>query len=214
VKTISLEGWPRRDHYLFFKEFEYPYFSLCADMDITYCLPVIKDRNISFTAAIMYLVTRVANGIPEFRQRIRDVGPIEHDVVHPSATILSKDDLFTFCTAIYKEDFSVFIRETEQEILRIKTEPSLEEKISDDSMLFMTSIPWVSFTGFVHPVKLSPADSVPRFAWGKFRDEGQKIVMPLSVQGHHALMDGLHAGLFYEEFQQLLDNPKQFVGNK
>jgi chloramphenicol O-acetyltransferase type A len=213
VKTINLDGWPRRDHYLYFKEFEFPYFSLCADIDITNFLPLIKTKEISFTAAIMYLVGRVANGIPEFRQRIRDEGPIEHEVVHPSATILSRDDLFTFCTAIYQENFLAFAAETQQEILRIKTEPSLEEKIKDDSMLFMTSIPWVSFTGFMHPVKLSPADSVPRFAWGKFREEGQKTVMPLSVQGHHALMDGLHAGLFYEEFQRLLDNPKQFVGN-
>ena len=212
MKTINLDGWPRRDHYLFFKEFEYPYFSLCADIDITNFLPLIKAKEISFTAAIMYLVGRVANGIPEFRQRIRDEGPIEHEVVHPSATILSKDDLFTFCTAIYQENFLAFAAEAQQEILRIKAEPSLEEKIKDDSMLFMTSIPWVSFTGFMHPVKLSPADSVPRFAWGKFREEGQKIVMPLSVQGHHALMDGLHAGLFYEEFQRLLDNPEQFVG--
>ncbi len=214
MKTINLDGWPRRDHYLLFKEFEYPYFSLCADIDITNFLPLIKTKEISFTAAIMYLVGRVANGIPEFRQRIRDEGPIEHEVVHPSATILSKDDLFTFCTAIYQENFLAFAAETQQEILRIKTEPSLEEKIKDDSMLFMTSIPWVSFTGFMHPVKLSPADSVPRFAWGKFREEGQKTVMPLSVQGHHALMDGLHAGLFYEEFQRLLDNPEQFVGSK
>jgi chloramphenicol O-acetyltransferase type A len=213
VKTINLDGWPRRDHYLYFKEFEFPYFSLCADIDITNFLPLIKTKEISFTAAIMYLVGRVANGIPEFRQRIRDEGPIEHEVVHPSATILSRDDLFTFCTAIYQENFLAFAAETQQEILRIKTEPSLEEKIKDDSMLFMTSIPWVSFTGFMHPVKLSPADSVPRFAWGKFREEGQKTVMPLSVQGHHALMDGLHAGLFYEEFQRLLDNPEQFVGN-
>ena len=212
MKIIPLENWPRKDHYLFFREFEYPYFSLCANIDITNFLPLIKAKEISFTAAIIYLVGRVANGIPEFRQRIRDEGPIEHEVVHPSATILSKDDLFTFCTAIYQENFLAFTEETQQEILRIKTEPSLEEKIKDDSMLFMTSIPWVSFTGFMHPVKLSPADSVPRFAWGKFREEGQKIVMPLSVQGHHALMDGLHAGLFYEEFQRLLDNPEQFVG--
>ncbi len=211
MKEIPLENWPRKDHYLFFREFEYPYFSLCADIDITNFLPLIKDRNISFTAAIMYLVARVANGIPEFRQRVRDEGPIEHEVVHPSATILSKDDLFTFCTAIYRENFLAFAAEAQQEILRIKTEPSLEEKIKDDSMLFMTSIPWVSFTSFMHPVKLSPADSVPRFAWGKFKEEGQKTVMPLSVQGHHALMDGLHAGLFYEEFQRLLDNPELLV---
>jgi chloramphenicol O-acetyltransferase type A len=214
VKTINLEDWLRREHYLFYKEFEYPYFSLCADMDITDFLPLIKEKEISFTAAIMYLVARVANSIPEFRQRVREGNPVEYEVVHPSATILSNNDLFTFCTAIYQEDFLAFARDTQQEILRIKTEPSLEEKIPNDGMLFMTSIPWVSFSSFMHPAKLSPADSVPRFAWGKFREEGQKTVMPLSVQGHHALMDGVHAGLFYEEFQRILSNPKQLIGHQ
>jgi chloramphenicol O-acetyltransferase type A len=101
------------------------------------------------------------------------------------------------------------MKEAEEEIARVKKEPSLEEKIADDSMLFMSSIPWVSFTGFMHPMKLMPGDSVPRFAWGKFREEASKLIMPLSVQGHHALMDGLHAGLFYEEFQRLLDHPEE-----
>ena len=211
MKTINLDGWPRRDHYLFFKNFEYPYFSICADMDITRFLPMVKENEISFTAAIMYLVARVANGIPEFRQRVRDGDPVEHEVVHPSATVLGKDDLFTFCTVIYEKDFLSFTKKAQEEIVKVKVVPSLKEKIQDDGMLFMTSIPWVSFTGFMHPVKLSPADSVPRFAWGKFRDEGQKIVMPLSVQGHHALMDGLHAGLFYKEFQRFLDQPELLI---
>jgi len=211
MKIISLEGWPRRDHYLFFKEFENPNFSLCADMDISRFLPLIKEKGISFTASIMYLVARVANGIPEFRQRVREEGPVEYEVVHPSATVLSKNDLFTFCTVLYQDDFLDFTRDAMDEIERVKSEPSLEEKVQNDSMLFMSSIPWVSFTSFMHPMKLMPGDSVPRFAWGKFREEGSKIVMPLSVQGHHALMDGLHLGLFYEEFQRLLDQPELLI---
>jgi chloramphenicol O-acetyltransferase type A len=214
MKKIPLENWPRKDHYLFFCEFEYPYFSLCADMDITSFLPVIKEKGISFTAAVMCLIGRVANGIPEFRQRVREDGPVEHAVVHPSATVLSENDLFTFCTVLYRDNYLEFTRDAMDEIARVKSEPSLEEKVKDDSMLFMSSIPWVSFTGFMHPMKLMPGDSVPRFAWGKYREEGSKIVMPLSVQGHHALMDGLHAGLFYEEFQRLLDHPEELVGGE
>ncbi len=207
MKTIDIETWPRRDHYLFYKGFEYPYFSLCADMDLTSFLPVIKEHQVSFTAAIMYLVARSANEIPEFRRRVRDGNPVEHEVVHPSATILTKDDLFAFCTVEYTGNFLDFTRNAEEEITRVKSEPALEEKIPGDNLLYMTSIPWVSFSSFMHPLKLNPADSVPRFAWGKYRDEGKTIKMPLSVQGHHAVMDGLHAGRFYEKFQGLLDQP-------
>ena len=102
-----------------------------------------------------------------------------------------------------------FTKEAEEVIARAKVEPMLEEKYSDDRMLFMTSIPWISFTSFMHPLKLNPADSVPRFAWGKYRQVGDKIQMPLSVQGHHAVMDGLHAGRFYDMFQELVHHPEK-----
>ena len=54
---------------------------------------------------------------------------------------------------------------------------------------------------------LTPADSAPRFAWGKFFKDGESVKMPLSVQGHHAVMDGLHAGRFYAEVQRYFDRP-------
>jgi chloramphenicol O-acetyltransferase type A len=212
MRTIHLEDWPRKDHYLFFKEFAYPHFSLCADMDISAFLPHIKQQGVSFTAAIMYLIARVANSIPEFRQRVREGDPVEYPVVHPSVTILRGDDLFTFCTVEYVEDFQEFIRKAEEEITRVKELPALTEKIQNDSKLYMSSIPWVSFTSFMHPLRLMPADSVPRFAWGKYQHRDGLVTMPLSVQGHHAVMDGLHAGIFYQRFQDLLDLP-EWVGS-
>jgi chloramphenicol O-acetyltransferase type A len=57
---------------------------------------------------------------------------------------------------------------------------------------------WVSFTSFKHPIHSQPADSVPRFAWGKLFEDGEYFKMP-SVQAHHALMDGVHMGRFFEK---------------
>ncbi len=38
--------------------------------------------------------------------------------------------------------------------------------------------------------------------------------MPLSVQGHHALMDGIHMGKFYEHIEEYLDQPEEVLKNK
>lgn len=209
MRTIPLEGWPRKDHYQFYRNFEFPYFNLCADVDLSVFLPFIKKRDVSFTAGMMYLIARVANSIPEFRQRVREGDPVEYPVVHPSATILSKHDLFAFCTVEYEEDFHEFIQRAEEQIALVKEQPSLKETIRDDSTLFMTSIPWVAFTSFTHPMRSLPGDSVPRFAWGKFQERDGCVKMPLSVQGHHALMDGLHAAIYYRRFQALLDKPEK-----
>jgi len=212
MRTINLDTWPRREHYQLFNTFEYPHFSLCANVDLTKFLPAIKATGISFTGAIMYLIARTANTIPEFRHRVREGAAIEHEVVHPSVTILSEDDLFTFCTVEYDQDFVTFVTRAEEEISHVKRSPSLKEKLPDDNVLFMSSIPWVSFTSFMHPLKLTPADSIPRFAWGKYFEDGKAIKMPLSIQGHHAVMDGIHAGKFYDEMGRMLSQPESFIG--
>jgi chloramphenicol O-acetyltransferase type A len=93
-----------------------------------------------------------------------------------------------------------------------KERPTLQDPPGRDDLLFMTAIPWVSFTSFAHPMKLHPADSVPRFAWGKYFKEGGLVKMPLSVQGHHALMDGIHMARFYTEIQDYLHHPNFVLG--
>ena len=36
--------------------------------------------------------------------------------------------------------------------------------------------------------------------------------MPLSVQGHHALMDGIHMSRYYAEVQDYFDHPDTTLG--
>lgn len=64
----------------------------------------------------------------------------------------------------------------------------------------------------MHPIDLYPVDSVPRFAWGKRFEDGTFLKMPLSVQGHHALMDGIHMGKFYAIMQDYLYHPGKVLG--
>jgi chloramphenicol O-acetyltransferase type A len=214
MRKVNLETWPRRDHFKTFSTFDYPHFNLCANVDITAFYPAVKQRGASFTVATMYLIARAANTIPEFRYRIRGEEVIEHEIVHPSTTILTDDDLFTFCSVEYSDDFSEFAARAADEIAHVKEHPSLKDEQWEDNLYFMTALPWVSFTGVMHPLKLYPADSVPRFAWGKFFEEGQSRKMPLSVQGHHALMDGLHMGRFYITIQEYFDRPEIVLGDR
>jgi chloramphenicol O-acetyltransferase type A len=59
---------------------------------------------------------------------------------------------------------------------------------------------------------LQGEDSIPRFAWGKFSEEGESLKMPLDVQAHHGLMDGLHMGRFFMLVQEYLSNPDSLLG--
>jgi len=212
MRQIDIQTWPRREHFKVFNDFDYPHFSLCANVDLTAFYPYVKQRGISFTVAVVYVLARAANAIPEFRYRIRSGKVVEHEIVHPSGTILTDDDLFSFCTFDYIENFSEFAAKAAERIAHVKENLTLEDGPGQDDLLYMSAIPWVSFTSFMHPLHLHPADSVPRFAWGKFFEKGDSLKMPLSVQGHHALMDGIHIGRYYVEVQGYFQQPAGMLG--
>jgi chloramphenicol O-acetyltransferase type A len=185
---------------------------MCANVDVTEFHPLVKRRGVSFTIALVYVIARAANAIPEFRYRIRGREVVVHEVVHPSTTILIDEDVFSFCYFEYMDNFSLFAEKAAEQIACVRQHPTVENMPGRDDFLYMTGIPWVSFTSFMHPLNLQPADSVPRFAWGKYFAEGERLKMPLSVQAHHALMDGVHMGRFYKEVQECLHQPEVVLG--
>ena len=209
MRSIDLNTWPRRKHFEIYHAFDYPHFNLCANVDITRLYPYIKEHGLSHTVTIVYLLAKAANSLPEFRLRIRGEAVVEHEVVHPSPTMLTEGDLFSFCTMPYAADFATFAAGAEAAIQRVKENPTLEDEPGQDDLLFMTAIPWVSFTNMMHPIHMHPADSVPRMAWGKYFNEGAQMKMPLSVQVNHALMDGISVGRYYQLVQAYLDDPAQ-----
>ena len=149
--------------------------------------------------------------IPEFGKHTRGSSGRAR-IVNPGFTILIDKDLFSFCAVEYAEDFSEFARRAAKNISYVKAHPDLEGNPEKDDVLYMSPIPWVSFTSFSHPMQLHPADSIPRFAWGKYFKESDTLKMPLSVQGHHAIMDGIHMGRFYEKLQDYLHHPEVVLG--
>jgi chloramphenicol O-acetyltransferase type A len=212
MRTIDIQKWSRREHFNFFGTYDHPHFNMCANVDLTTFFPAAKRHGFSFTVALVYVLARASNAIPQFRQRIRGGKVIEHEIVHPAITILVSEDLFTFCTMDYFEDFSEFAPRAAEMIVQVKEDRTLKGEPGRDDLLYMTAIPWVSFTSFMHPLHLDPPDSVPRYAWGKIFSDGEHLKMPLSLQGHHALMDGIHMGRYYAEVQDYFDHPGSVLG--
>ncbi len=211
MKNIALDSWPRRAQFETYRHLDYPHFNMTANVDVQNLLPAARAHSASLTIVITYLLTRTANQIENFRWRIRGDTVVEHAVVHPSITILTPDNLFSYCTMAYQDDFAAFAGAAAELIAAVQENPTLEDDGDQDDLLFMTSIPWVSFTSFMHPAHFHPVDSVPRIAWGKIHQVEGRSVMPLSVQGHHALMDGLHVGWYFQKMQEHCDRAEDLL---
>ena len=212
MRYMDMQTWSRRHHFRLFSTFNHPHFSMCVNVDVTTFYPFVKRHGYSLTVAMVYVISRASNAIPEFRQRIRGDQVVEHEIVNPRFSILADQDLFTFCAVEHAEDFSEFAGRAAKNIADVKAHPELEGNPERDDVLYMSPIPWVSFTSFSHPMPFHPADSIPRFAWGKYFKESDTWKMPLSVQGHHAVMDGIHMGRFYETVQEYLHHPDVVLG--
>ncbi len=211
MKFIDIENWKRKDHYNFFRQVDYPHFNICGNIDITKFYKYIKENELPFFISILYASTKTANSIKEFKLRIRGDKVIEHETVNPSFTIITDEEVFSFCRSNYTDNFNEFKTNTLKEIEKVKNNISIEDEPGQDDLLYITSIPWVSFTNITHPIQMNPVDSIPRIAWGKYFEEGGNIKLPISVDVHHALVDGVHIGQYFNIIQEILDNPVKYL---
>jgi chloramphenicol O-acetyltransferase type A len=205
LEYIDLEKWPRREHFEFFHRMDYPQTNVCMNIDVTHFLDFVKKNRLSFYYSMIFASTLVCNRIPEFRCRIRKDGVVLHEMTHPSFTDLSKgSELFKYVTVDMKDDLFEFCR-CAKEASEKQTEHFPESAENRDDVIYITCLPWISFTSVCHTVSLNRDDSVPRLSWGKYFEQNGKILMPYSVQVNHALLDGLQISKFVQDLQNYID---------
>ena len=211
MQYLDLQTWPRRNHFRHFNQMDYPHFSVCANVDISSLKQFLRQSGQSFFHSMLFFVSKTANEIPEFRYRIHEEKVAVYDHVDPSFTYLAADDICNYCHAPYTDRFTDFSAGIAVALNAAQSRELLDTGPERDDLLYITSLPWISFTALMHPIQMQSPDSIPRIAWGKFDTAGEKTILPLSVQTHHALMDGIHIGKFYLNLQQYLDDPAPFL---
>ncbi len=208
MKEIEFKHPHRKKHFDFFNHMNHPHFCLCADVQLHDFLNYCKYKNMSLYHALVYVVSRSANEIEEFRWRIRDQKVYEHPEVHPSFAVKTNAaDVFSFCTVAYSSDSDLFLKNAKTTAEKMMEQPSFEDEEGRDDFLFLSSLPWVKFTSLQHAMMYHPTDSVPRISWGKIETTNKVTLMPLSVQVHHAVVDGRHVGRFYQKVEAYFRNP-------
>jgi chloramphenicol O-acetyltransferase type A len=203
--TIELSDWKRRSAFQFFRHFDDPFFNVSANVDVTQLHHFCKKTGLPFSHCTLFLSCQVANEIEEFRLRLVGGEVRLYDIIHCGATVLHDDETFSFCYLEMKPDLQQFIEAARQAIEEEKQNRSFEPRDDLHDLLHCSVMPWVSFTGIKHARRFGREDSVPKLVFGKKFEQTGRWLMPVSLEAHHGLMDGLHAGRFFELFQEKLD---------
>ena len=205
VQKLDLSSWKRRPHFELYKAMAHPFFNVCAEVDVTGIWERCRrDRTISFTLASLYLGSRAANSVEALRMRIRGDEVWVHDVVHFSTTVIRPDKTFAFARTEHRDSFPEFSRDAREVLERARTSTGLEIPEKDGDAIYHSILPWIRFTSFSNPIG-GKEDCFPRIVYGKVGPSGDRWMMPVGVEVHHALVDGLDVGNFLEAFRYELD---------
>lgn len=205
MNYLDLESWKRRDTFEFFKDFEDPFFNLTAPVDATPLYGFVKRHGLSFSIVSLFCSLQAANAIPEFRLRNVDGKVAEFETIDATQTILNDDETFSFCYFQNHSDVFEFERNGRESVKKYKTQKSFDVESERVDLIYYSVIPWISFTSFKHAGRLDNRQSVPRMVFGKLFEQNGRMMLPHSVEVHHALADGLHVGRYFESLQTRID---------
>jgi len=207
MKKIDLSTWNRKEHFEFYTRFKQPFFNVCATVDVTETLNYCKQNQLSFFICSLFLLGYSANQIEPFRFRINNDEVDIHDELELSCTVLNSDESFSFCEFGACSNFDLFYHQAVQQLDEVKNAyKSLTSPNNTNNKIFCSVLPWLHFTSFSHAQKQEEHDSIPKIVMGKYKKNHNEIAMPVSVEVHHALVDGLHVGQYFEKLQHNFDH--------
>ena len=205
-QKLNLDTWNRKEHFLFFKQMEEPFFGITTTIDCSNAYDKAKELNISFFTYYLHKTLVAANAIENFRYRIIDDEIYIFDTIDASATILREDKTFGFSLIEYSNNINDFAEITKTEIARIQNTTGLFTRDFQENLIHFSALPWLNFTSFSHARSFTFPDSCPKISFGKMMIENGKKTMSMSVHVHHGLMDGYHVSQFVNYFQELMNS--------
>ncbi|KQS92322.1 chloramphenicol acetyltransferase [Chryseobacterium sp. Leaf394] len=207
MKIIDFENWNRKEHFEFFSSLKSPYFGFTTDVDCTKAYDTAKKNGYSFFAYYLYKSMVAINTVNALKLRIVDDQIALHETVHIGSTIGRADGTFGFSYFEFSDDFQTFNERLQEQVIKVQNTKGLGIKndVLPPNHIRHTTIPWHSFTSILHPTDFDPKECIPKIAFGKFSERDGKKMMPVSIEAHHGLADGIDLARYFEAFQRELD---------
>jgi chloramphenicol O-acetyltransferase type A len=198
-RWIRLEGYPRRSHYELFRSYRDPFWSVTVEVDATGLHAASRTRGgPSFFLGCMFASMGAANAVAEFRRRLRPEGIWEHERVDVGATVLRADDTFGFAYFPWNDDFQAFQEAGRAEVARVAaSQGGADPRDHRDDLVPHSVLPWLRFTSFTN-ARRGEGESTPKVVFGRHAARGRRRVLPVAIEVHHALVDGLHVSRYVE----------------
>ena len=211
---IDIDNWERKENYIWFTTQNKCNLNMTTNVDISNLVKFIKEKKIRFYPVFGYIISNIVNQTKEFKMSVDKEGNLGYwDVVYPRYPIFHDEDKrISILWTEYNENFNVFYNNFINDINTYGNIRSMAAKgMYPQNCFDITSMPWVSFSSFSCPDNREYLWLAPFIAIGKFFEDRNKIMLPVSVGISHAVSDGYHVSKFFIDFQNLANNFEKWL---
>ena len=207
---IDIDNWNRKEHYLSFIGNNLCNYSMTVNMDIT----ALKGEKLY--PAMIWLITRTANAVNEFRMSLKDGKLGYYDEVHPAYTIFNRESkTFSGIWTEYSESYNEFLAGYERDSALYSTCVAYAPKAgTPENSINISMMPWTTFTAVNLNLYNGGTSLLPIFTMGRAFMQSDRRMLPLAVQAHHAVCDGYHLGRFLSLLQININSFKEISSDE
>ncbi|OAT85332.1 type A chloramphenicol O-acetyltransferase [Bacillus sp. MKU004] len=205
---IDQENWQRKEYFEYYLQ-QQTTFSMTNNISITRLLENLKEKKYKLYPAFIYMVTRVVNEHREFRTGFNEEGELGYwPEICPAYTIFDgRSHTFSCIWTPVTDDFATFHAHYLKDVeIYNGTGRLFPKKPMPVNHIPISMVPWSSFTAFNLNIGTGRDYLLPIITAGKYSYADGEVLLPVSMQIHHAVCDGYHAGVFMNELQDLADN--------
>lgn len=137
--------------------------------------------------------------------RFRGDTVVAHDMVTLSMTVPTDAGSFGYAYVPYVADFGAFEAQAAALIGKVAKGGVLQANSGErDDLAYLSCMPWLDYTAINNALP-GPDDCIPRVTWGKFVERDGRWDMAMTLEVHHALVDGAQVGAYFAAVQAALD---------
>lgn len=209
---IDKEKWERRECFEHFINVASCSYSITVNVDITNLYNYLKENKLRMYPTFTWIISKCVNEIKEFRMGYDQDGNIGYfDYINPCYSVLNNDTkVMNDLNTEFKESFKEFYESMVYSLDAYKNDSSYSTEFYPNFFI-VSCLPWFSYSSFNVNNEGSQPFLFPMITWGKYYEEKDKVLMPVTVQIHHAAADGYHCSLFYSKLSNIVENPIEYL---
>ena len=193
-KVVDKEKYYRKGVYRHFTQDCKCSTSMTARIDVTPLKVYSEKTNTKFYINFLYILCNVLNSRDDYKMGYlwETDELICYDQINPTQYIFH-DDTET-CTPVYTkydEDYACFYENAQRDIELAKDTREYGLNMAEHPNWFDASyISWLSYDSLNIELPDGYLFFAPIINWGKYREEEERFMMPVSVRLNHAIADG------------------------